>query len=61
MSDQLVAAAQALLDARESQMITRVEWEALKNAVADATSVLDETKVYEGDPRGVERRLPSRG
>jgi hypothetical protein len=49
MSEQLVAAAQVLLDARESQMITRLEWEALAKAVADATSVLDEMKVYEGD------------
>ena len=47
MQDLLVAA-RALLDARDSQMITRVEWETLERAVADAMRPLEEAKIYEG-------------
>jgi hypothetical protein len=37
----VLEAAQALLDARENQMVTSEEWDALQHAVADATQSLD--------------------
>jgi hypothetical protein len=43
-----LTAARALPEARECQMITRLEWEALAAAVAEATPSLDETQTYEG-------------
>ena len=55
--ERLLAAARALLEAREEQMITRVEWEALAEAVAAASKVQAEGKaVQPASPGGAKSR-----
>ncbi len=50
--ERLLSAARALLEAREDQMITRVEWEALAEAVAAASQPpADQSAVSTGKPR----------